>query len=507
MTVTPSSTIGFALRGDTLARWTSFNPVLADRELVLETDTDKFKIGDGVTAYLSLPYGGIVGPTGPQGVSITFKGSVATVGNLPATGNAVNDAYIVQANGNLYVWDGAAWDDVGRIVGPTGPTGPTGAASTIVGPTGPAGMTGPTGAGSTVAGPTGPAGSGSTVAGPTGPTGPQGLQGTSIVFKGEVATVGALPSTGNTVNDAYIVTADGDLYVWDGAGWDNVGQIVGPAGPTGPQGDASTVAGPTGPTGPQGISGGGPTGPTGLAGPTGAGGLGPTGPTGPGGPTGVGGLGPTGPTGPGGTASTVPGPTGATGPSGGGPTGAAGPTGPQGPQGISGGGPTGPTGAQGAASTAAGPTGPTGAQGVSVPGLPGPTGPTGAQGISGGGPTGPTGPEGPAGIANPFRTAVQFANLGRGLYYTNTDTRTRFIAITVNTTIGNGGFSNTYLDIRNPGGTPSAMDGKFHQNSSGSSFTYPIRLVGIIPPGWSYRWARDGTLASGDETADAVLYA
>jgi len=61
----PSSTIGFALRGDTLARWTSFNPILADRELVLERDTNKFKIGDGVTAYLSLPYGGIVGPAAP----------------------------------------------------------------------------------------------------------------------------------------------------------------------------------------------------------------------------------------------------------------------------------------------------------------------------------------------------------------------------------------------------------------------------------------------------------
>ena len=363
MPITPSSTIGFALRGDTLARWTSFNPVLADREMVLETDTDKFKIGDGVTAYLSLPYGGIVGPMGPQGVSIKFKGSVATVGNLPPTGNTVNDAYIVQANGNLYVWDGAEWDDVGRIVGPTGPTGPTGAPSTIVGPTGPAGITGPTGAGSTA----------------VGPTGPQGLQGTSIVFKGEVATVGALPPTGNTVNDAYIVTADGDLYVWNGTAWGNVGQIVGPPGPTGPAGTGSTAAGPTGPTGPMNNIGG-PTGPTGSAGPTGSGGLGPTGPTGPNGATGSGGAGPTGPTGA----------------SGGGPTGTAGPTGPSGPQGISGGGPTGPTGPGGAASTTSGPTGPTGPQALGPTGLPGPTGPSGP---SGNGPTGPTGATGPTGIA------------------------------------------------------------------------------------------------------------
>lgn len=55
------------LRGDTAANWTSVNPVLAHRELAIETDTLKTKIGDGVTAWNSLSYGGIVGPIGPQG--------------------------------------------------------------------------------------------------------------------------------------------------------------------------------------------------------------------------------------------------------------------------------------------------------------------------------------------------------------------------------------------------------------------------------------------------------
>lgn len=282
---TPSSTIGFALRGDTLARWTEFNPILADRELVLETDTGQFRIGNGVDNYLDLPYGGVVGPTGPLGT------------NGPT--------------------------------GSQGPTGPTGSASTVVGPTGP---TGSQGNASTVAGPTGPTGAtggASTVAGPTGPTGATGPQGTSITFKGEVATVGALPATGNTVNDAYVVQADGDLYVWDGAAWDNVGQIVGPQGPTGPQGNASTVAGPTGPTG-NASTVAGPTGPTGATG---------------GASTVAGPTGPTGATGPTGSASTVAGPTGSTGP-----------TGPQGNASTA----VGPTGPQGDASTAVGPTGPTG---------------------------------------------------------------------------------------------------------------------------------------------------
>lgn len=45
-----------------------------------------------------------------------YKGSVATVAALPATGNAAGDMYNVAANGRNYVWDGSAWDDCGGIV-------------------------------------------------------------------------------------------------------------------------------------------------------------------------------------------------------------------------------------------------------------------------------------------------------------------------------------------------------------------------------------------------------
>jgi len=215
-----ASIFQLSLRGDTLARWTSFNPVLADREMVLETDTDKFKIGDGVTAYLDLPYGGLPGPTGPigpQGTSITIKGEVATVGDLPPSGNTVNDAYVVQADGDLYVWNGTTWNNVGQIVGPIGPTGPIGITGGI-GPTGPTGVVGATG--------------------PTGPTGPQGIS-------GDIGGIGATGPTGPTGPQG--ITGLG---------------TTGPTGPTGPQGDAGTVGsvGPTGPQGPQGVTG--PTGPT-----------------------------------------------------------------------------------------------------------------------------------------------------------------------------------------------------------------------------------------------------
>lgn len=83
--------IQLQLRRGTAAQWTANNTVLAAGEIGLETDTDKFKVGTGSTAWNSLSYGGIKGDVGPTG----------------ATGP----------------------------IGPSGPTGPTG-------PTGPQGATG-----------------------------------------------------------------------------------------------------------------------------------------------------------------------------------------------------------------------------------------------------------------------------------------------------------------------------------------------------------------------------
>lgn len=44
------------VRGDTAANWTAANPVLFLRQEAIETDTNRRKIGDGVTAWNSLPY-------------------------------------------------------------------------------------------------------------------------------------------------------------------------------------------------------------------------------------------------------------------------------------------------------------------------------------------------------------------------------------------------------------------------------------------------------------------
>lgn len=45
-----------------------------------------------------------------------YKGSVATVSDLPASGNTVGDVWDVQATGVNYAWTGTAWDALGAYV-------------------------------------------------------------------------------------------------------------------------------------------------------------------------------------------------------------------------------------------------------------------------------------------------------------------------------------------------------------------------------------------------------
>ena len=45
-------------------------------------------------------------------------------------------------------------------------------------------------------------------------------------YKGSVATVSQLPSSGNQVGDFYNITSTGENYAWDGSAWDLTGSIV-----------------------------------------------------------------------------------------------------------------------------------------------------------------------------------------------------------------------------------------------------------------------------------------
>jgi hypothetical protein len=49
------------LRNDTAANWTAADPILAQGEMGLETDTRLFKIGDGVNNWSDLEYAPLTG--------------------------------------------------------------------------------------------------------------------------------------------------------------------------------------------------------------------------------------------------------------------------------------------------------------------------------------------------------------------------------------------------------------------------------------------------------------
>jgi len=83
------------IRRDTAANWTSVNPVLAQGELGIETDTLKIKAGDGTTVWNSLGYlidtGGYgtvtsVGVVGGSTGLTTTGGPITTSGNITLTG-------------------------------------------------------------------------------------------------------------------------------------------------------------------------------------------------------------------------------------------------------------------------------------------------------------------------------------------------------------------------------------------------------------------------------------
>jgi hypothetical protein len=210
--------------------------------------------GKVTTTSLPGPPGGIgppgpEGPDGPPGPPLNAKGTVATVSDLPATGNTEGDFWTTADTGESFVWSGSAWIDMGQWTGDTGSQGPIGPRGAMgpqgnpgpVGPTGPQGSQGPAGG----PGPSGPQGS----QGPVGPQGPKGNDGTSVVIKGSVATHADLPTTGNTIGDLWIALDTSHGWVWSAGNiWADVGPIQGPAGPagatgpTGAPGAAATIA-------------------------------------------------------------------------------------------------------------------------------------------------------------------------------------------------------------------------------------------------------------------------
>jgi hypothetical protein len=69
--------IQIQLRRGTQTEWSNANPVLAQGEVGLETNSRRFKVGDGVTNWNSLEYGGLEGPRKSNYINLVMEGAIA----------------------------------------------------------------------------------------------------------------------------------------------------------------------------------------------------------------------------------------------------------------------------------------------------------------------------------------------------------------------------------------------------------------------------------------------
>ena len=171
--------IQLQFRRDTALKWTTNNPTLASGEMGIETDTKQFKIGDGVSNWVTLGYGGLQGPAG-SGSGSGSQGATGYTGFTGAPGSQGTTGYTGAPGSGSQGTTGYT-----GYTGRTGYTGTTGAQG-VTGYTGYQGVTGYTGF-------TGAPGSGSQGGtGYTGYTGASGLQGVT----GYTGTSGTTGYTG-----------------------------------------------------------------------------------------------------------------------------------------------------------------------------------------------------------------------------------------------------------------------------------------------------------------------
>lgn len=72
-----------------------------------------------------IPAGALITPggqPGPPGIGLNFRGSIATQGDLPTTGQQNGDVWIIEDTGEGFVWDAAtgSWESMGTIRGVNG---------------------------------------------------------------------------------------------------------------------------------------------------------------------------------------------------------------------------------------------------------------------------------------------------------------------------------------------------------------------------------------------------
>lgn len=166
----------YKVRGDTAANWNSANPVLAERELAVELDTLRLKVGDGTTAWASLAYLATI----PQ---VTFDEAAGTVAfELP--GGTTSEPFRVR-----FAYADFTPEQLAALTGPQGPQGEQGVQGEqglqgeagVQGEQGPQGLQGPQG----IQGPKGDQGD-------TGPQGPAGTTDHSLLLNRNVVGAHAI---------------------------------------------------------------------------------------------------------------------------------------------------------------------------------------------------------------------------------------------------------------------------------------------------------------------------
>lgn len=158
---------------------------------------------------------GPAGLNGADGTSVSLKGAVETLADLPTTNLVTGDLFIVlQEDGNGYLWNGTEYIDVGPIRGPEGQQGPVGPQG-VQGGLGQVGATGLSAFEEAVA--QGFVGTEldflASLVGPTGPAGPQGQAGadggTNIIIDETPQLGGDLDVNAKKITSA----ADGDVVI------------------------------------------------------------------------------------------------------------------------------------------------------------------------------------------------------------------------------------------------------------------------------------------------------
>ncbi len=124
------------LRRGTASEWTAVNPTLAVGELVIETDTDKYKIGDGSTAWTSLGYSSLPS-TAIANTVVDAKGDIvaATAADTVSRLAVGTDTYVLTADSGEatgLIWAAPATGVITAVVAGTNiGGGATGGSATV----------------------------------------------------------------------------------------------------------------------------------------------------------------------------------------------------------------------------------------------------------------------------------------------------------------------------------------------------------------------------------------